>query len=73
MLMNNKEDVEEKTNRKLIELTKDISKRLREEVFSEEGEEIIGYTRTLLDLPTLAVKVRKEQSPLKAALMLFPE
>jgi hypothetical protein len=56
-----------------IELTRDISKRLKAEVFSEEGEEIIGYTRTLLDLPTLALKVKKEQSSLKVALIEFPE
>ena len=42
MMMNNKENVEEKTNMKLIELTRDISKKLREEVVSEEVEEIIG-------------------------------
>jgi hypothetical protein len=42
---------------------------MKAEVFSEEGEEIIGYTRTLLDLPTLALKVKKEQSSLKVALI----
>ena len=73
MLMNDKENVEEKTDKKLIELTRDISSRLNADVFSEEGEEIIGFTRTLLDLPTLAIKVKKAQSSLKAALIEFPE
>ena len=72
MLINSKENVEDVTNKKLIELTKDISKRLNEDVFNEEGEEIIGYTRTVLDLPALAIKMRKEQSSLKVALTEFP-
>ena len=73
MWINNKENVDEKTDNKLIELTRDISKRLKAEVFIEEGEEIIGYTKTLLDLPSLALKMKKEQSSLKVAFNGFPE
>ena len=38
ILANNKEDVEDKTNKKLLELTKDISNRLSNDVFSREGK-----------------------------------
>ena len=46
------------------------SERLSKEVFSDEGKEVIEHTRTLLDLPGLAVKVRNSFS-VKAALMEF--
>ena len=38
ILGNNKEYVEDKTYKKLLELTKDISNRLSNEVFSKEGK-----------------------------------
>ena len=70
MLANKKENVEETTEKKLKELTDDISERLSKEVFRDEGKEVIEHTRTLLDLPSLAVKIRKSSS-VKAALMEF--
>ena len=41
MLANDEEDVEDKTDKKLLVLTKDISDRLTHDVFTEEGREII--------------------------------
>ena len=58
--MKKEENVEEKTDKKLLKLTKDISKRLNENVFSKEGEYIINQTRVILDLPKLAMKVKSE-------------
>ena len=72
ILMNEKEDVENKTDQKLLELTKDISERLTQDVFSKEGRDIIENTRTLLDLPNLAIKIRSQDSSLKVALVEFP-
>ena len=46
ILANNTEDVEEKTNTKLLDLTKDISNRLSNDVFSMEGKDMIEKTRT---------------------------
>ena len=60
ILLKKEENVEEKTDKKLLELTKDISKRLNENVFSKEGEYIINQTRVILDLPKLAMKVKSE-------------
>ena len=60
ILLKNKENVEEKTDKKLLELTKDISSRLNENVYSKEGEYIINQTRIILDLPKLAIKVKSE-------------
>ena len=71
IVANNKEDVEVKTNTKLIELTKDISGRLTEDVFSQEGRDMIENSRTLLDLPGLAVKIKSQESSLKVALVEF--
>ena len=42
-------NVEEKTDKKLLEITKDISKRLNENVFNKEGEHVINQTRIILD------------------------
>ena len=72
ILANDKEDVEDKTDKKLLELTKDISDRLTQDVFTEEGREIIEKTRIILDLPSLAVKIRSQDSALKVALVEFP-
>ena len=72
ILANDKEDVEDKTDKKLLELTKDISDRLTQDVFTEEGREIIEKTRIILDLPSLAVKIRSQDSALKVALVKFP-
>ena len=58
--MKKEENVKEKTDKKLLELPKDISKRLNENVFSKEGEYIINQTRVILDLPKLAMKVKSE-------------
>jgi len=44
ILLKKEENVEEKTDKKLLELTRDISKRLNENVFSKEGEYIINQT-----------------------------
>ena len=71
ILINEKEDVEDKTDQKLLELTKEISERLTQDVFSKEGRDIIENTRTLLDLPNLAVKIRSQESSLKVALVEF--
>ena len=54
ILANNKEYVEDKTYKKLLELTKDISNRLSNEVFSKDGKYMIKKTRKTLDLPSLA-------------------
>ena len=70
MLANKKENVEDITEKKLKELTDDITEKLSKEVFSDEGKEVIEHTRTLLDLPSLAVKVRYS-SPVKVALMEY--
>ena len=66
------ENVEEKTDKKLLELTKDISKRLNENVFSKEGEYIINQTRVILNLPKLAMKVKSERF-IKVAVTNFGE
>ena len=50
----------------MLELTKDISKRLNENVYNKEGKYIINQTRVILDLPNLAIKVRSEGSVLIA-------
>ena len=52
--------MEEKTDKRLLELTKDLSKRLNENVFNKEEEYIMNQTRVILDLPTLAMKVKSE-------------
>ena len=71
MLQNKKEVVIVKTDKMLLQVIKDISKRLSEEVFSDEGEKVIGKTRTILDLPTLAVKIKTEKSSVKVAAIEF--
>lgn len=72
ILANNKEDVVDKTDKKLLELAKDISQRLTQDVFSNEGKVMIENTRILLDLPSLAMKIKSQESCLKVALMEFP-
>ena len=71
ILINSKENVEEKADKKLLELTRDISNRLNKEVFSKEGEAVIGHARIILDLPKLAIKVKTEKSAVKVALTEF--
>lgn len=71
MLQNKKENVVDKTDKMLLQVIKDISKRLGEEVFSEEGEQVIEKTRIILDLPTLALKIKHEKSSVKVAAMEF--
>ena len=56
ILLKNKENVEEKTDKMLLEFIKDLSKRLNENVFIKGGEYIINQTRVILDLPILAMK-----------------
>ena len=72
MLLNKRENVVEKTDKMLKELIRDISKGLDEDVFSEEGADVIGRTRTILDLPGLAIKIKKEKSSVKVARIEFP-
>ena len=52
--------MEEKADKKLLELTKDIAKRLDENVFNKEGENIINQTRVILDLPKWAMQLKAE-------------
>ena len=73
MLVNNKENVVDKTDKKLIELTKDITERLTANVFNEEGEDIIGHTKTILDLPDLAMKIKKQVSTIVLTIIEFPK
>ena len=56
-MANNKEDVENKTDKKLVELTKDISQRLSQNVFSKKGEDTIGHIKYISDLPGLAPRM----------------
>ena len=71
ILINNKENVQEKSDKKLIELAQEISRKLTDEVFSEEGKAVIGHTRTILDFARLAIKVRNGSSAVKVAVTEF--
>ena len=71
ILVNTKVDVQEKSDKKLVELAQEISRKLTDEVFSEEGKAVIGHTRTILDFARLAIKVRKGTSAVKVAVTEF--
>ena len=73
MLLNKKENVVDKSDRMLKEVVRDISKRLSDEVFSKDGEEVINRTRTILDFSRLALKIKNEKSSVKVAYIEFPK
>ena len=45
------------TDKKLKHLNDDLSKRLTEDVYTDDEKEVIDQTRVLLDLPSLAKSV----------------
>ena len=71
ILVNNKVDVEDKSDKELLALARDISRRLEDDVFGEEGKVVIQRTRTILDLPSLAIKIKKSTSTIRVALTEF--
>ena len=71
-MIKNSEDIEEKTNEKLIQLTSDLAKHLKEDVISEEARKVIEYTCVILDLPALVKHLRAPgASPVNVSIKTF--
>ena len=67
------EDVVKVTDEKLLKVVKELATRLSKEVYSPEGKVAIEHTRTILDLPTLARKLRVlGSSSIKVTATEFP-
>ena len=72
--MRSEEKAEEKTDEKLLSAVKKLSSDLRSDVYSPEGRAVIAKTRTVLDLPALAKKLKDpEASATKVAVTEFPK
>ena len=67
------EDVVKVTDEKLFKVVTELATRLSKEVYSPEGKVAIEHTRTILDLPTLAGKLRVlGSSSIKVTATKFP-
>ena len=67
------EDVETKTDKKLKGLIEKLANKLETEVYSSEEKKLIEKTRVLLDLPSLALKLKQPgSSAVKTAVTEFP-
>ena len=68
-----KENTEKKCDEKLLKVVKGLSAGLSNDVYSPEGKAVIEETRVILDLPTLALKLKEPgASVIKVSLTEFP-
>ena len=73
-LVRSEEKAEEKADEKLLSAVKKLSSDLRSDVYSPEGRAVIANTRTVLDLPALAKKLKDpEASATKVSVTEFPK
>ena len=71
-VVNSKIDAEKSSDAKLLVVVNKLGVGLSDEVFSVEGKKVIEATRVILDLPTLAVKIKETRaSPIKVAEVEF--
>lgn len=69
-----REDTEKKSDKRLLELVKELPAGLGENIYSSEGKAVIEEARVVLDLHPLALKLKKHGvSPIKASVTEFPK
>ena len=68
------EDILKVTDEKLLKVVRELATGLSAEVYSSEGKAAVELTRTMLDLPHLARKVKTSgSSSIKVAITEFPK
>ena len=68
------EDILKVTDEKLLKVVRELATGLTAEVYSSEGKAAVELTRTILDLPDLARKVKASgSSSIKVAITEFPK
>ena len=53
------ENTQDKIDKRLLSVVSELVKGLSENVYSNEGKKVIENTRTILDLPALALKLKE--------------
>ena len=65
-------NAEKKSVEQLLSLSKELYRGLNDEVYDEESVEVIKMTKVILDLPSLAIKIKHPEGHIKMALTEFP-
>ena len=67
------ENTQDKIDKRLLSVVSELVKGLSENVYSNEGKKVIENTRTILDWPALALKLKETgASPIKVSVTEFP-
>ena len=67
-------DPEKTSNERLLKLVKELSTDLNNQVYSAEGKSVIEQTRVVLDLPSLALKLKEHgASPVNISMSEYPK